>query len=85
MDFGRMWIEGMQGIFDEFVGYVEKYLPKSPLATINLETSIPAQYIIYLNWFFPVNLVINTVTLILAALVSYYFISTLLRWIKIIA
>lgn len=85
MDFGNMWIEGMSGIFDKFIGYVEEFLPKSPLSNINLETSIPAQYIRYLNWFFPVNLVINTITLILAALVSYYFISILLRWLKVIA
>lgn len=85
MDFGKMWVEGLAGMFEEFSGFVEKFLPKSPLAGISISDSIPAEYLGYLNWFLPVGLIINTMNLILAAIAAYYLISILLRWLKVIA
>lgn len=84
MSFVNLWIEGMQGIFDKFIGYVSEYMPKSPFINITADNSKIYTYMCYLNWFVPFNLLIDTFNLILVALVTYYLISILLRWLKIL-
>ncbi len=58
-------------------------LPKSPFYYIDANPEVK-QVLRYLNWFFPIDLMIPILEFWLLAIVGYYIFQVILRWVKII-
>lgn len=73
-------------ISDNFSSFVDKLidiLPKSPIYFVN---SIPEvkKVLGYLNWFFPIDAMLALTEAWLTAIVIYYIVQVILRWIKVV-
>lgn len=58
-------------------------LPKSPFYYIDANPEVK-QVLRYLNWFFPIDLMIPILEVWLLVIAGYYIIQAILRWAKII-
>lgn len=73
-------------LFNSISNSLIQVLPLSPFKGIvyNLESSEVQEILSYLNWFIPINEMINILSAWLAAITLYYLYVVILRWIKVI-
>ena len=65
------------------VDYALSLLPQSPFKDIIWEIN-NSDAIAYLNWFIPVGRILQIMSLWLAAILTYYLGTIILRWVKAI-
>lgn len=70
-------------LFGNLISWVLGFLPDSPFVMI--DNSPVADYIGYINYFFPISFMISTAEAWLTAVAVYYIYSAVLRWIKAIS
>lgn len=71
-------INGIISSFSYVVNAVLLLLPNSPFS-FSLTSSF-STYVAYLNWFIPVNLIVNTFVLYLSAALVWYAVRWVLRF-----
>jgi len=79
MDFLKSIEETISSLGEKLIGI----LPKSPFYYIDANPEVK-HVLRYLNWFFPIDLMIPILEGWLLVIVGYYIIQALLRWAKII-
>lgn len=62
--------------------WILNLLPPSPFALI--DSSPIGQYLPYINWIIPVQLIVNSISLWLSSIAIYYLCAIVMRWIKVI-
>jgi len=67
----------------DLVDYALSLLPQSPFKDIIWEIN-NSDGIAYLNWFIPVGRILEIMALWLAAILTYYLGTIILRWVKAI-
>lgn len=73
-------------IKDGFTSFVEKLidiLPKSPITYITANSEVK-QILGYVNYFIPIYAVISVLEVWLVAILIYYIVQVILRWLKVI-
>ena len=70
-------------LLDKFFGFVLAFLPSSPF-TPYIEKLRDIPYLGYLNWLIPVGDFLIVGGAWLSAIVIFYAVSAILRWIKVI-
>lgn len=78
VDFINAIIVGLADVFNVIISI----LPDSPFTFIN--NSDVSKYLGYLNWVIPIETFISITVLWVTAIVIYYSVSIVLRWIKAI-
>lgn len=58
------------------------FLPESPFSY--LENSPVAEYLPVINWFIPVEAIVNVLTVWITAVAGYYLLAIVMRWVKAI-
>lgn len=71
-------IKGLASVLGWFVNL----LPASPFEI--LDNSPIGQYLPVINWFVPVQSIVNTLTAWITAIATYYLVQIILRWAKAI-
>lgn len=79
MDFFNWLSEFFSSLSDKLIGI----LPKSPFYYLEMIPEVK-QYLGMLNWFIPIYSMLSLAELWLTAIVVYYVVQGVLRWIKII-
>lgn len=79
MDFLKAIGETLSGLGDKII----EILPKSPFYYFDANPEVK-QILRYLNWFFPIDLMIPILEGWLLVIGGYYIIQAILRWAKII-
>ena len=79
MDFFNFIGEQFQDIGNTIVSA----LPRSPIVWLQANEEIKL-YLSYVNWFFPIYMVIPVVETWLLCIVGYYVFQVILRWVKAI-
>ncbi len=78
-EFFKMVSDGFSSLADKII----EILPKSPIYFVN---SIPAvkEVLGYLNWFFPIDSMLALTETWLIAIIVYYIVQVILRWVKVV-
>lgn len=71
-------IEALASVFSALISF----LPNSPFSLI--DNSAVQEYLPYLNWIIPINLMITILESWLVAIATYYICQVVLRWVKAI-
>lgn len=79
--FSQIW-NWICGLLEDALAWIVGLLPSSPFKA--LDNSVIAEYLPYINWFFPFDFVLATLQLWLVAVAGYYIYSAILRWLKTI-
>lgn len=79
MDFFNWIAEGFSGVVDNVINA----LPSSPIQWL-INSNELNEYVGMLNWFIPVYTFIGILENWLAAVVIYYVVQVILRWVKAI-
>ena len=79
MDFFNWIAEGFSGVVDNVINA----LPSSPIQWL-INSNELSEYVGMLNWFIPVYTFIGILENWLAAVVIYYVVQVILRWVKAI-
>ena len=78
----------MDGFTNAIYGILEaalSILPDSPFSLLTLYTNSPlGQWLGWVNWFLPVNTFLVILELWVSAILVYYVIQIVLRWVKAI-
>lgn len=89
MDIFGAFLDGLSNLFKGFLGVLSDLaavilylLPDSPFTA--LSNSPVAPYLGWINWFVPIQFILNTLVAWLSAIAVYYAYSIILRWIKAI-
>lgn len=69
-------------LIENALQWIVDLLPDSPFQQIDI--SIFKPYLCYINYFVPINFMIDTMLLWLGAISTYYIYSVFLRWLKTI-
>lgn len=83
---GRDFMDFLNYLIDKFkviVDSVLNMLPKSPIVYCTKNKTI-SEYLGYVNYFIPVYLWISILEAWLTAIVIYFVVQVILRWIKVI-
>lgn len=78
-EFFKMLSDGFSSFIDGLIGV----LPKSPIYFVNSNPAIK-KVLGYLNWFFPIEAMLALTEAWLTAIVIYYIVQVILRWMKAI-
>ena len=79
-------MEWFSGLIDSFQGFIDSLidaLPKSPIVYLSSSPEIE-KFMGYVNFFIPIYTMIGLVEAWLTALVTYYVVSVILRWLKVV-
>ena len=76
-------MDTLKNLWDSFAGDVTKFLPLSPFRKY-LDAFAEIEYLGILNWFFPIKDILIVLSTWLSAIVAFYVISIVLRWLKVI-
>lgn len=76
--------EGIVNIVTKLLSVVLSLLPRSPFAEFIASWNPESQYIGWLNWFLPVGTLLTITAVWLGAVTTFYLISIVARWIKVI-
>lgn len=79
MDFLNAIGETVSDIGDKIISI----LPKSPFVFLDSNSQIK-EILAFLNWFFPIDTMIAMTEFWLTAILIYYVVQVILRWVKII-
>lgn len=79
MDF----LEWLSNSFKTILNNIINILPTSPIVFLTRNSTI-SKYISYVNWFIPVYLWISMLETWLVAVMVYYIVQVILRWIKVV-
>lgn len=79
MDFLNGLGDTVSGIFNKILDI----LPKSPFVFLEANPQVK-EVLEFLNWFFPIDTMISMTEAWLTAIVIYYVLQAILRWVKII-
>lgn len=82
MDIFRQIIDWLGGQLDTILSWITYLLPPSPFSL--LENSPISEYIGYINYFVPIDFMVNTLTAWGAAVLVFYSYHVILRWAKAI-
>ena len=82
------FLNNLLDTLSDVVRYLINFLPDSPFNTFynylqRQDTSV-SRVIGILNYFFPISLIVQTMSLWLGAIAVYYAISVVMRWAKVI-
>ncbi|MBP1559722.1 MAG: hypothetical protein J6C96_00540 [Oscillospiraceae bacterium] len=77
------WFEGIKDVFANAADSVIAALPKSPIVYI-ASNSEAKKIMGYVNFFIPIYTYISLVEAWLTAIVVYYVVSVILRWLKVV-
>lgn len=76
-------MESFNSLWDSLGSWAVNALPTSPFkSAIDSLENLPQ--LGWLNWFIPVEWILNTMGLWLGAITIYYVYSVILRWVKVI-
>lgn len=80
-------LDWFESLLDKFGDFLKNLLPTDPFADLlsDLETSSFAEYIGYINFFFPVGFFIDCLSAFLVALGIYYLYVIIMRWLKAVS
>lgn len=81
-------LQKIKDFFHDIAYYLVELLPSSPFFALmdEIEKNETVSTVLgYVNYFLPINLMIQTLTLWLAAVGSYYLVMAGLRWAKVVA
>lgn len=79
MDF----LEWLSSSFKSIMDGIIKILPTSPIVYLTKNETI-SKYMSYVNWFIPVYLWISMLETWLVAIMVYYVVQVILRWVKVV-
>lgn len=78
-------MDGLTSAVYNAIKYVLNLLPKSPFLFLqNYSSSVPGQWLRWLNWFIPINSFVSIFEAWCAAILVYYVYQIILRWAKAI-
>lgn len=77
------WFEGLKDSFQDIASGIIEALPKSPIVYLSSSPEVK-RVMGYVNFFIPIYTMIGLVEAWLTAIVIYYVVSVILRWLKVV-